>query len=50
MKHLKTFGHGPQKQIRLEKGVVYFTTTFERRIFFFLTLVMLGAGLVAHLT
>jgi hypothetical protein len=35
-----------EKWIRYEKGKVYFTRELERKIFFFLTLIMLSAGVM----
>ena len=34
------------KTIRYEKGRIYFSRQAERKMFFFLTLVMLAAGLM----
>ncbi len=39
----------PEKPICYEKGRIYFTRRIERKVFFALTLVMLGAGLLYRL-
>ena len=39
----------PENPIHCEKGRIYFTRRLERKIFFVLTLFMLGAGILYKL-
>ena len=38
-----------KKPVHYEKGRIYFTRRMERRVFFGLTLIMLGAGMLYKL-
>ncbi len=39
----------PQKPIHYDRGRIYFTRRMERKVFFVLTLIMLGAGILYKL-